>query len=296
MSTITTDSTGTTGLNQNLPPFHALPFIMKLASGTIITPPAPPAPPTSPTYAFGPLPTSINESSSLTVTVNTTNVPNGSTCYWGIGTASPGAISSSDFGITGPLTGTFIINSNTGSFTLNLIADNLTEGTEQFVININGISNTPVLQSGYISVIDTSQAPAAPTSVTLTMTVGGYSSSGTGAVGQTGYNSMGGSSYAFGSLSPTTSSLWTGNIIALQHSFDDASGADGGYNDIELVFDTAQSYTGRYTIEIVGGLTVSVSGVSGNTNFSEPTGHDGTGPFVFGLSGTKTLKISKTSF
>jgi hypothetical protein len=288
MSTITTDSTGTTGLNQNLPPFHALPFIMKLASGTIITPPAPP---TSPTYAFGPLPTSINEGSSLTVTVNTTNVPNGSTCYWGIGTASPGAISSSDFGITGPLTGTFIINSNTGSFTLNLIADNLTEGTEQFVININGISNTPVLQSGYISVIDTSQAPAAPTSVTLTMTVGGYSGGGSGDSGQTGF-AVG----TYGSLSPTTSSLWTGNIIALVHAFDDASGADGGYNDIELYFDTAQSYTGRYTIEIVGGLTVSVSGVSGSTNFSEPTGHPGTGPFVFGLSGTKTLKISKTSF
>ena len=123
------------------------------------------------------------------------------------------------------------------------------------------------------------------------MTVGGYNTGGSGDSGQTGF-----AAGTYGSLSPTTSSLWTGNIIALIHGFNDASGADGGYNNIELVFDTAQSYTGRYTIEIVGGLTVSASGGIGvNTNFIEPTGHPGTGPFVFGLSGTKTIRIRKGS-
>jgi len=198
-----------------------------------------------------------------------------------IGTA-PGNIYSS--GVTNNGT-----NSGTITFIVPLTAPNTLYYNCEYHIAMAGQFN---ITGGLITT--TTAAPVTTTaapSVTLTMTVGGYNTGGSGDSGQTGF-----AAGTYGSLSPTTSSLWTGNIIALIHGFNDASGADGGYNNIELVFDTAQSYTGRYTIEIVGGLTVSASGGIGvNTNFIEPTGHPGTGPFVFGLSGTKTIRIRKGS-
>ena len=109
-----------------------------------------------PTYAISSA-TSVNEGSSLSVTVNTTGVRDGTTLYWTIlyGSSS----SSADFSSQ---SGSFTINSNTGSFSVPVIADTITEGSENFRIQIKtgSLSGTIVETSSYITINDTSTAPS----------------------------------------------------------------------------------------------------------------------------------------
>jgi len=106
---------------------------------------------TPPTYSFGVIPTSINEGSSGTFNVNTTNVDNGTTLYWTIAT------NAGDFGTT---SGSFTITSNTGSFSVSPTADITTEGTETFTVAIRtgSTSGTVVATSSTVNIIDTSVA------------------------------------------------------------------------------------------------------------------------------------------
>lgn len=96
--------------------------------------------------------TSINEGSSLTFNVTTTNVANGTTLYW---TNS----NSTDFSIT---SGSFIINSNAGSFSVTPTADSTTEGAETFTVSVRTVSTSGdiVATSSIITINDTSQAIA----------------------------------------------------------------------------------------------------------------------------------------
>jgi len=105
------------------------------------------------TYAFGTIPTSINEGSSGTFNVTTTNVPNGTILYWTINLA--GNLNSSDFSST---SGSFTINSNAGSFSISTIADQLTEGAESFTVSIRtgSISGPAVRTSNSVTINDTS--------------------------------------------------------------------------------------------------------------------------------------------
>ena len=109
-----------------------------------------------PTYAISSA-SSVNEGSSLSVTVNTTGVTNGTTLYWTIlyGSSS----SSADFSSQ---SGSFTINSNTGSFSVPVTADTLTEGSENFKLRIRtgSLSGTIVKTSGYITINDTSTTPS----------------------------------------------------------------------------------------------------------------------------------------
>lgn len=118
-----------------------------------ITPPAPVGIIAGSTYSITPSSTSVNEGSSVTFTVNTTNVPNNTRLYWTI-FGGPN-VTSGDFVAT---SGNFLINNNTGSATVSLVADNTTEGSEFFYLELrSGSTSGPIIAtSRSIFINDTS--------------------------------------------------------------------------------------------------------------------------------------------
>jgi len=115
---------------------------------TSLTPP--------PTYAVAPPAgvTSVNEGTALTFTVTTTNLPSPTTLYWVL-------TNSGDFVNS---TGTVIINSNTGTFSVTPTADFTTEGAETFTVGIrtSAISVSDVATSNPVTINDTSLTPIVP--------------------------------------------------------------------------------------------------------------------------------------
>jgi len=102
-------------------------------------------------------PASINEGSSGTMNVSTTNVANGTTLYW---TVEP----SGDFGTS---SGSFSISSNAGSFTVTPSADQTTEGAETGTIRIRtGSTSGTIVASDTFTINDTSTTPGPTYSVT----------------------------------------------------------------------------------------------------------------------------------
>jgi len=136
-----------------------------------------------PTYSVSPSPTTVNEGSAVTFTVSTTDVPNGTTLYWTTEQVS-GTINSSDFS-GGATSGSFTINSNSGSIVRTLANDLTTEGSEVFRLQIRtgSTSGTVVATSANVTVNDTSVetysvSPSTSSvnegsSVTFTVTTGG---------------------------------------------------------------------------------------------------------------------------
>lgn len=106
-------------------------------------------------YTFGTIPSSINEGSSGTFNLDTTNISNGTTLYWSINNVTSNG---ADFSTT---SGSFIINSNTGSFNITTIADSLTEGNQTFTVSIRtgSTSGTVVATSNSVTINDTSTSP-----------------------------------------------------------------------------------------------------------------------------------------
>lgn len=96
-------------------------------------------------------PSEVNEGSSLPLTINTTNVPNGTVLYWSVT-----GVQSSD--LTPPtLLGTATINNNSASVSLSLTADNQLEGAENLTFNLyNNPSRTTLRASKLVVVNDTS--------------------------------------------------------------------------------------------------------------------------------------------
>jgi hypothetical protein len=98
----------------------------------------------------------VNETTSNSVQfkITTTNIPNSTTLYW---TISGTNVTSSDF-IDGSSTGTVVINSNTGSVTKTMFADNLTEGDETAIFQLRTESTSgTVVGTASILIQDTSQ-------------------------------------------------------------------------------------------------------------------------------------------
>ena len=112
-----------------------------------------------PTFAVSPSTASVNEGSSVTFTVTTTNVSDGTTLYWSLNTVS-GTVNTSDF--TGAaVTGSFSISSNTGSVALTLANDVTAEGSESFQLQVRtgSTSGTIVATSSTVTINDTSTVP-----------------------------------------------------------------------------------------------------------------------------------------
>ena len=119
---------------------------------------------TSPTYTLS-APAEINEGSSGTVNVATTNVANGTTLYWQVTTGDTPA----DFA-TG--SGTVTINSNAASFSVLPTADNTTEGDETATITLRtGSQGGTIVDSTQFTIKDTSTTPVATYSVVAPTTV-----------------------------------------------------------------------------------------------------------------------------
>jgi len=104
------------------------------------------------TYTFSSIPSSINEGSSGTFNVTTTNVANATTLYWTVG---GGASRVADFSAN---TGSFSITSGAGSFSVTPASDSLTEGTETFQVQLrtDNIGGTIVATSANVTINDTS--------------------------------------------------------------------------------------------------------------------------------------------
>jgi hypothetical protein len=101
----------------------------------------------TPTYAIGRSIYNVNEGSSVTFTLSTTNVANGTTIPYTISGISLSDLSS------GSLNGNFIVSNNLATATVSLTADNLTEGTEKLTIAL--FDGQP---SSFALAIDTSTA------------------------------------------------------------------------------------------------------------------------------------------
>ena len=106
----------------------------------------------TPTYAVSSAGSTVNEGSSMTFDVATTNVTNGTTLYWTVSNAG-------DFGTA---SGSFTISSNAGSFSVTPTADSTTEGSETFVVNVRtgSTSGAVVATSSTKTINDTSSSPA----------------------------------------------------------------------------------------------------------------------------------------
>ena len=107
----------------------------------------------TPTYAFTTTPASINEGATGSFVITTANVADGTTLFWTINNVTTGGLA--DFSA---VSGSFAINTNTGSFSVGPLADNLTEGAETFTVSIRTVSitGTVVVTSASVTVNDTS--------------------------------------------------------------------------------------------------------------------------------------------
>jgi hypothetical protein len=116
-----------------------------------------------PSYSVVPVSTTVNEGGTVTFNVTTEYVNNGTTLYWFVDTNS--SSSASDFGTTGsgPTSGSVSILDNTGSFTVNIHADNFTDGgPETFFVKLtttNNQSATAVATSTNVTILDSSTTP-----------------------------------------------------------------------------------------------------------------------------------------
>lgn len=112
-------------------------------------------------------PSPVNEGSSVSFTVTTSAVPNGTT----VGYTVTG-ISSADLS-SGSLTGSITINSNTGSVTFGIAADSVTEGTETLTLTLastDSAGNSTASLSASVNINDTSTYPALSLSISGTLT------------------------------------------------------------------------------------------------------------------------------
>lgn len=104
----------------------------------------------APTYSLT-SPSSVNEGASLTFSLNTTNVNNGTVLYWSIT-----GISSTDISPNN-LQGTITVNSESGSYNVTVVSDNSLEGNETltFTLYSNSI-RTNQIGSRSVAIVDAS--------------------------------------------------------------------------------------------------------------------------------------------
>ena len=102
-------------------------------------------------YNITPTANIINEGSTLTVNIASLEILDGTTVYWSVS-------NSGDFGTA---LGTFVVNNDSGSFTLTPTKDLSTEGTETFDITLRrgSSSGTVVATFSSVSITDVSLTP-----------------------------------------------------------------------------------------------------------------------------------------
>lgn len=108
------------------------------------------------TYTLTPSVSTTNEGTTITYSIVTTNLPNGSVVYW----TNSGSTQAADF-VDGVNTGSVTINNNAASFTRDIKNDTLTEGPEsvQIVLRTGSTAGPIVTSSSAVAVNDTSLTP-----------------------------------------------------------------------------------------------------------------------------------------
>ena len=111
-----------------------------------------------PIYSISPSTLSLNEGSSVTFTISTINVTEGTTLYWSTNQIS-GTINASDFSDSST-SGSFVITNGLGTIVRTLANDVTTEGSESFQLQIRtgSTSGTIVATSQTVTISDTSTA------------------------------------------------------------------------------------------------------------------------------------------
>ena len=107
----------------------------------------------APTYSVSESSTNVNEGDTVTFTITTTNVPNGTSLYWD----TTGTVTADDFS-DNTLTGLVTVNNNTATITRTIRNDySVSEGAENFALQISE-AGVLVVTSNTVSVADTSAA------------------------------------------------------------------------------------------------------------------------------------------
>ena len=214
-------------------------------------------------YIFGTIPTSINEGSSGTFNLDTTNISNGTTLYWTINHITT---TSADFSAT---SGSFTINSNTGSFNIATIADSATEGGETFTVFIrtDSTSGTVVAISNSVTINDTSITSASYIFSTIPTSIN-EGSSGTFNLDTT-------------NISNGTTLYWTINHINTTSA--DFSATSGSF--------TIGSNTGSFNI-----TTIADSATEGGENFTVSIRTDSTSGTVVAISNSVTINDTSVGY
>ena len=248
------------------------------------------------TYSVSHSTTSVDEGSSVTFDVTTTGVDDGTVLYYSLG---GGSADGAD--IDGGLTGSLTINSNFGSATIVVTADQTTEGPENFVFRLrtDSTSGEIVYTSPTININDTSIEPAylntylfksprdfknsgsrwtVPTGVTHIW----VSTVGAGGVGENYPNSYSGGDGGGGGYSRGVISVTAGEsiIVAVGSHNNNGYGPDsyapgGGFSGI-LRGPSSPSPNPSYTSLLIAGAG---GGGQVNTNYSssQSSGHAGSG-------------------
>jgi uncharacterized delta-60 repeat protein len=107
-------------------------------------------PPPAVAYSQSASANNTNEASALTITINTTNVSDGTVLRWRI------LDRLDDFAVN---TDVFTITANSGTFSVTPTADQSTEGSETFRVQVEKLSGTVLLTTDNITINDTSINP-----------------------------------------------------------------------------------------------------------------------------------------
>ena len=106
--------------------------------------------------------TALNENVSNTITVTTSGVSNDTTLYYSVATVSGTTLTSADFDI-GDVTGSFTITSNSGSFVLRPVGDDLSESNVAKVqIRRGSVSGDILAETGNLTIADAAAPTATP--------------------------------------------------------------------------------------------------------------------------------------
>ena len=113
--------------------------------------------PTTPQYSVSPSTLTATEGTTVTFTISTINVDDGTTLYWSNEGTTNGA---TDFAYPGSNNGTFVITGGVGTVDITLVNDLTTEGPENIVFKVRtgSITGTVVATAFTVTVIDTSIA------------------------------------------------------------------------------------------------------------------------------------------
>jgi hypothetical protein len=109
-----------------------------------------------PSYSIRPNVTLVNEGSTVTYTVSTDNIINGTVLYW----KNLGSSTSQDF-VDGNNSGTVTITADTGTITRQIRSDTITEGTETVILQLltGSLTGVPVATADTVTISDTSLTP-----------------------------------------------------------------------------------------------------------------------------------------